>query len=302
MAWHRWRDLVSRVFGNALMENKTIGWYYQISGQQQLGFSVCCVPHQLLLCCGLRRISSGTNLVPESLHTVCASGTLQGAQFTVANCLVTNKVDCCEEFYSFTNQAFVLLRLGTCQEWWQSSARSPHSAWRCAEHNFCCYRFCNQQCWLSLGETLMVLLPAMMTQMSLTEAFVAMAVAVWPVSLQVLWRSMAMMRGCDQCNQFYGRRFVPFSIVEGCGPVALCGKRLILALHGIRGLISLWLGAHPCLAWRMWQFALVARGSLWPSSTDVSSLGYLPYLPLAMYTPSLAYSRYLPLAYLHCWS
>ncbi len=42
MAWHHWRDLASRIFGNALVEDKTIGWYCQISGQHQLGFSFCC--------------------------------------------------------------------------------------------------------------------------------------------------------------------------------------------------------------------------------------------------------------------
>jgi hypothetical protein len=73
------------------------------------------------------------------------------------------------------------------------------------------------------GETLLALLPAMMTQMSLTNAFVAMAVAVGPVSSQVLWCSMEMMRGCDKCNQFYGVRFGAFRIVKGHGPDALCG-------------------------------------------------------------------------------
>ena len=108
-----------------LLEDKTIGWYFFNAGQHQLGFNICCVPCQLLLCCGLRRISSGTNLAPESLRTVCASGTLQDAQVTVAHCPVTNKVDCCEEFYSFTNQAFVLWRFericpsggSICQTW-----------------------------------------------------------------------------------------------------------------------------------------------------------------------------------------
>ncbi len=80
-----------------------------------------------LLCCGLRRMSSGANLVPESLCTVCASGTLQGAQVSDAHCPVTNNVDCHEEFYSFTNQAFVSWRLVACQEWWRSIAQSTRS-------------------------------------------------------------------------------------------------------------------------------------------------------------------------------
>ncbi len=58
------------------------------------------------------------------------------------------------------------------------------------------------------------------------------------------------------------------------------------------------------------------RGLLWPSSTDVATLAYSPYLPLELYTPSLVHSIYLPLAmympslayllystlaYLRCW-
>jgi hypothetical protein len=97
------------------VEDKTIGWYCHNAGQHQLGFSICCVPCQMLLCCSLRRMSSGANLLLKSLCTVCASGTLQGTQVTVAHCPVTNKVDCLEEFYSFTNQAFFLWRLGACQ-------------------------------------------------------------------------------------------------------------------------------------------------------------------------------------------
>jgi hypothetical protein len=111
------------------MEDKTIGWYCHITGQHQLGFSIRCVPCQLLLCSSLIGMSSGVNIALESLHTGCASGTLQAAQVTVAHWPVTNKVDCREEFYSFTNQAFVSWHLGTCQEWWRLLARSTHSAW-----------------------------------------------------------------------------------------------------------------------------------------------------------------------------
>jgi hypothetical protein len=117
MVWHSWRDLMLRVFGNAFVEDKTIGWQCHIAGQQQLGFSVRFTPCQLLLYCSLCIISSGTNLAPENHQTVWASGTLQGAQVTVAHCPVTNRVDCLEVFYSFTNQAFVSWCLGACQEW-----------------------------------------------------------------------------------------------------------------------------------------------------------------------------------------
>jgi hypothetical protein len=117
MAWHSQRDLASWVINNAVVEDKTIGWHCHIAGQQQPGFSVRCAPRQLLLCHGLRKISNGANLALESLLTVFASGTLQGTQVTIAHCPVTNKVDCCEEFYSFTNQTFFLWCLGACQEW-----------------------------------------------------------------------------------------------------------------------------------------------------------------------------------------
>ena len=51
---------------------------------------------------------------------------------------------------------------------------------------FCCH-FCIQQSWLSWGATMLMLLPTMRTQKSLTGAFVAMAVAERPALLQALW-------------------------------------------------------------------------------------------------------------------
>ncbi len=140
---------------------------------------------------------------------------------------------------------------------------------------------------------------------SLTDAFVAMAVAEAQASLQVLCCFIVMMRDCDQHNQFYCRHFGTIAIIEGCGPVVLCGKGLVVAL---------WQEANCCLAQCMHPIALVvrsslsypaqlpflargllspslARGSLWPSSTNVASLVYLPYLPLAMYTPFLVYAH-----------
>jgi hypothetical protein len=144
MAWHPQRDLAPRFFNNALVEDKTIGCYCHNTGQHQLFFSGRCAPCQLLLYCGLRKISSGPNLAPESLCAVCASGALQGAQVSDPHCPVTNKVDCCEEFYSFTNQAFVAWCLGTCQEWWRSLAQSRCSTWWCGD------RPC-QEWWRSLA-------------------------------------------------------------------------------------------------------------------------------------------------------
>ncbi len=77
MAWNRQPDLASQFFSNVVVEDQMIGWYCNNTGQHQLGFSVRCAPRQLLLCCGLRKICSGANLAPESLHTICASGTFR---------------------------------------------------------------------------------------------------------------------------------------------------------------------------------------------------------------------------------
>jgi hypothetical protein len=55
-------------------------------------------------------------------------------------------------------------------------------------HNCCCYCFCNEQHCLLCSATMSTLLSAMTTQKSLTNAFVAMAVADRPASLQALWR------------------------------------------------------------------------------------------------------------------
>jgi hypothetical protein len=110
------------VFNNAVVEDKTIEWHCRNIGQhQELGFSVCYAPRQLLLYCGLHKISSGANLAPESLRTVCASGTLQGAQVTVAHWPVTNKVDCHEEFYCFTNNQAL-----SCGAWAPAKSGEDH--------------------------------------------------------------------------------------------------------------------------------------------------------------------------------
>jgi hypothetical protein len=42
-----------------------------------------------------------------------------------------------------------------------------------------------------------------------------------------------MMKDCDWLNQVYCKCFANFTIVEGHGPVAHCGKGLVVALHGI---------------------------------------------------------------------
>jgi hypothetical protein len=84
-----------------------------------------------------------------------------------------------------------------------------------------------------------MLLPAMTTQRSLTDAFLAMVVAERPVSLQALWRFIAMVRGCNWRNQFYPERFGAFTILKGCGPVTHFGEGLVFALHGVHGQLPL---------------------------------------------------------------
>jgi hypothetical protein len=76
IAWNHWCDLASWFFSNAVVDDKTIGLYCHNTGQHQLGFSFCCTPCQLLLCWGLCRMSGGPSFAPESLCTVCVSGTL----------------------------------------------------------------------------------------------------------------------------------------------------------------------------------------------------------------------------------
>ncbi len=75
----------------------------------------------------------------------------------------------------------------------------------------------------------------MITEESLTNTFVVTAVAEAQASLQAIQHFIAMMRDCDPHDQFYHRRFGTFTIIEGCGPVALCGKGLVIALHGVLG-------------------------------------------------------------------
>ncbi len=233
MAWNRWCDLASWFFSKAVVKDKTIGRYCHNTSQHQLGFSICCTPHQLLLYHVLRKISSCANLVPESLNTVCVSGTLQGAQVPDAHCPVTNKVNCNEECYSFTNQAFVLWHLGACQEWWQLLARSTRSAWWCANMMFL-LSLLQSTTLIVAWHNMSTLLHTMTTQSSLTNTFVVMAVAKGTVSTQALWRLIAMVRGHDSCNQFNCEHFGAFTIVEGCGPVTHCGKGLVLSLYGVR--------------------------------------------------------------------
>ncbi len=69
-----------------------------------------------------------------------------------------------------------------------------------------------------------------------------------------------MIRDCDWRDKFYRGCFGAFTIVKGLGPVTHCGKGLILALYGVRGPISLWLGAHCYLAGCTWPISPCGEG------------------------------------------
>ncbi len=107
-----------------------------------------------------------------------------------------------------------------------------------------------------------------------------MAVAKAQASLQVLWRFIAIVRGCNWHDWFYCECFGAFTIVDGCGPVAHCGEGLVVALHGIHGQLPLWQEAHCCLAqctrpmplwqgaccyppWQMWPNWRACHTCLW---------------------------------------
>ncbi len=121
------------------------------------------------------------------------------------------------------------------------------------------------------------------------------------------------------------QRFGAFTIVKGCGPVALCGKGLVVALHSIRSPVFCGKGLNVvALHHARCPFALcgkglivvpspvailckgfvvpsVTRGLLLPTLTNTASLAYLPYVPLAAYTLSSMYFQYSTSAYSHRW-
>ncbi len=102
----------------------------------------------------------------------------------------------------------------------------------------------DQQSWVLHSATMVTLLPAMTTQKSLTNAFVAMAVEKAQASLQAQWCFIAMMRDRNWLNQVYHKRFGAFTIVKDCGLVAHCSKGLIIALHSLHDQLSLWQETH----------------------------------------------------------
>ncbi len=128
MAWNRQGDLASRIFGDTCGRQShwmVLSQHWPASAWLQ---HLLCSSSTVVVSWLTQKIQWRKPYAGEPPHYLCVRY-FQGAQVTVAHCLVTNKVGCCEEFYSFTNQAFVSWCLGACQEWWRSLARSTHSAW-----------------------------------------------------------------------------------------------------------------------------------------------------------------------------
>ncbi len=94
------------------------------------------------------------------------------------------------------------------------------------------------------------------TQKSLANAFVAMAVADRAASLHALWHFIAMVRDCNYCNWFDCEHFGAFMIIKGCGPVTYCGEGIVVALHSIMALMRLIVAWHVvCSHLPLWQEA-----------------------------------------------
>ncbi len=135
MAWHCWGDLASWVFSDTCGRKNhwmvlSQCWPTSALLQHLLRSSSTVVVSRLTQNMQWRKPCTG-----EPPHYLCVR-CFQGTQVTVSHCPVINKVDCCGEFYLFTNQAFVLWCLGTCQEWWRLLAQSTHFAWCCADTMF----------------------------------------------------------------------------------------------------------------------------------------------------------------------
>ncbi len=232
MAWNHQRDLASQFFSNAVVEDKTIGWYCHNTGQHQLGFSICCAPPQLLLCWAytewavvraLRRRASA--LFVHQVHFRAHRSLLPIAQSQIRLIVVRS------------SSPSLTMHL-SCGAW--APAHSGGDHWHNRLHIplssvwtwwFCCC-FCNQQCWLSCGTTQRYFLPWQHK-------------GLWPTHL-LQWQLQRDQFHCrhygaslwwcrNRCNWFYCEHFGTFTIVEGCGPVTHCGKGLVVALHGIRG-------------------------------------------------------------------
>ncbi len=176
------------------------------------------------------------------------------------------------------------------------------SAWWCAGWNFCCHCFCNQQCWLSRSETLLALLPAMMTQM------------FWPMHLLQWW---------SQWDQFHRRHFgapwqwwgivintinfmagtlAPLQLSKVMAQLLLVARGSLLPCTAYAALRPFVARGYHHLAQHKWPIALVVRGSLsYPAQLpSLASGSFLPSLAKGSLSPSLmnaaskAFSLYSP--------
>jgi hypothetical protein len=176
---------------------------------------------------------------------------------------------------------------------------------------FCCASAINNFYFHAAHPTL---LPGMTMQRSLTNAFVAMVVAKRPVSLQVLWRFIKMMRGYNWGNWFYCERFGAFAIVKGCGPVTHCNKgqgplwqEAIIAFHNIRGQLPLWQGAHCCTQsschpWQQFVISLFGKGLIVTLLDKCGLLGVLTICALGIVHTVFGALAVLALGNIHAFS
>ncbi len=310
MAWHRQGDLASRVFGDTCGRQN----HWMVLSQ--------CWPASAWLQHLLRSLSTAVVLglkqnmqwpepcAGEPPHYLCVRY-FQGAQVTVTHCPVINKVDCCEEFYSFTNQVFVLWCLGACQEWWRLLAKSTCFAWWCVDTIFCIASAINnlgcrvvQPCWHRFSwwrqknlwwkhllwwrlqrhklhcrqyDALMQWWGIMTGTINFTVGALAPS---W--SLNVVAQSLFVVRGLSLPCTVYAvlRPFVARGSSSSCMTYMAncpCGKRLIITPSPV------------AILGKGFIVAVFDKGPLSPSLMNEASLAFLLYLPLVMYTLSLAY-------------
>ncbi len=169
MAWHHQGDLASRKTKPLDGTVSLLASISLASASAACLVKCCCVAAYVewAVAWALRRGASA--LFVHQVHFRAYRSLLPIAQSSI-------RVDCCEKFYSSTNQAFVLWRLGACQEWWRLLAQSTCSTWWSADTMFY-HRFCDKQPWLPHGATLSTLLLTMTIEKSMTDLFFVMVVA-----------------------------------------------------------------------------------------------------------------------------
>ncbi len=223
MVWHCRGDLVSWVFGNALVEDKTIGWYCHIAGQQQPGFSIRCSSQKMIYYQStihlINKINLNFNLFYLWFVVDTLSAQWQGKGLIVARDNIVSFADCCQQCP------------GTSQEWWQSSVQSPCPTCMdtiavviaSAMNNIvCCVVQPCQRCFPQWQHK-----------------------SLWPMLLLQWWLQTDQLHcrrygafaimGCNWCNQFCCGHFGTFRIFKGHGSVTHCGEGLIVALDGVHG-------------------------------------------------------------------